>query len=185
MCGYRSSILAIEALTLMVCSQFSIGAPLQTHSDYEAARSQITVTLDQQRAACNALSEAPKNLCIVEAQAAANRGRAEATVNYQGTNRSRINSQMVNIRADFMVARARCATQSVTMQSECINLAQVTRDRLLDEVRAARRASALASKANTDTPGSAQETVDLSQCDALVGSERDACTASVLSSLGQ
>src|SRR5208282_3126003 len=92
--------LAVETLSLLLFSQVGVGDALQSHSTYEAARSQITLTYDQQRAACNAPGESPKNLCIVKAQAIANRSRAEATVNYLGTNRSRINSQMVNIRAD-------------------------------------------------------------------------------------
>ncbi|MGA3156755.1 MAG: hypothetical protein ABSE43_04205 [Steroidobacteraceae bacterium] len=185
MVGSRLPMLAVLTLLLLLFWQIGGADPLQTHSAYEAARSQITLTFDQQRTACDALSEGHSNLCIVEAQATANRSRAEATVNYLGTNRSRINSQRVNIRADFAVARARCATQSGTAQSECINLAQATRDRLLGEIRTVQQAGAISRRESAETPGAAQETVDLSQCDALIGTDRDTCMASVHATLGQ
>jgi hypothetical protein len=185
MLGSRLPMFALKTLLLLVCSQVGVADPMQTHSAYEAARSQITRTYDQQRAACNALGDSPMKLCVTEAQATANRSRAEAAVNYLGTNRSRINSQLVNIRADFSVAQAGCATQSAIAQSECINLARDKRDRLLSDVRAAKQASALARKEGAGAPVAAPETANLSQCDALLGTERDACTATVLPSLGQ
>jgi hypothetical protein len=168
----------------LLLPRLGLAAPLQSHAAYVAARSQIARTFSQQRAACDSLASDAQGLCLVQARALADRGRAQATVNYQGTSRSRIAEQIVNVRADFSVAQAQCVGQPAASRGDCVEEARSTRDRLLGEIRTARQSSRLTAKDNANTLDAENAAVDLSQCDALLGAERDACTASVHSSFG-
>ena len=169
---------------MLAFGQLASATSTQTRAEYSAAVDRASVEYKEARAKCEPLVGHDKDMCVVDAQAVEKRAKASAEANYKGTAKARLDSQIANADADFMIAKVGCETKAAQEKDVCVKEAKATQVRLVADAKAHKTAVDARADAREDTRD-AQYKVALAKCDALAGTQKDACVTSANSAYGK
>jgi len=154
----------------------ALAAPMQTRSDYTVAVDRASAAYSESRAKCASLAGHDKDMCVVNAKAAAKRARAMAEANYKGTAKARTDSRIADADADFMVAKVACNTTAGHEKDLCLKQASATHVKRVADATSLKASVDARSEARADTH-EPQYRVALAKCDAASGQQKDNCVA--------
>jgi hypothetical protein len=169
---------------LLLFGQMAGAAAAQTHAEYTAAVDRASADYKNASAQCEPLAGHDKDMCVVDARAVEKRAKASAEANYKGTAKARMDSQIANADADFMIAKVACEPKAAQERDVCVKEAQATQVKLVADAKAHKTAVDARTDAREDTRD-AQYKVALAKCDAMSGTEKDTCVTSANSAFGK
>jgi len=173
----RLSAASIGIAAIFACVQPAF-ATTQARADYTAALKHASAAYKADRIKCDTLAGHDKDMCAVEAKAAEKRANASAEADYRGTVKAKTSRRIANADADLMVAKVACDTKTGQEKDVCIKQAQATQVKLVADAKAHKTAVDARADAREDTRD-AQNKVAVAKCDALSGTDKDACNAAV------
>jgi len=195
-------------IALAISLTLSAGAMAQALSkdDYKAGRDRISNDYKTAKAACNALSANPKDICVAQAKGAESIAEAELEASYKPSAKTRNKVRIAKAKADYAVARERCDELSGNAKDVCVKEAKSREVAALADAKVALTtadANATANQKSTDAYGKAstevagarkdaatekldaQYKVEKEKCDLYAGDVKDQCLAKVKSSFGK
>jgi hypothetical protein len=159
---------------ILAAAQFAVAATTQMRTDYNTAMGHASDAYKAASEKCAPLTGHEKDMCVVEAQAVEKRAKAKAEANYKGTIKAKTDARIANADADYMVAKVACDAQSGQDKEICVKQAEATHVKLVADAKAHKTAVDAQANAREDTLD-AQMQLALAKCDAMSGSEKDAC----------
>jgi hypothetical protein len=169
---------------MLAFGQLASATTVQTRAEYSAAVDRASADYKDARAKCEPLAGHDKDMCVVQAQAVEKRAKASAQANYKGTAKARMDSQIANADADFMIAKVACEPKAAQEKAVCVKEAQATQVRLVADAKAHKTSVDARADARDDTRD-AQYKVALAKCDAMSGTQKDTCVTSANSTFGK
>jgi hypothetical protein len=151
---------------------------------YNLARDTAGAHYKSARAACDAITGNPKDVCIAEAKAARVRAEEEAHAYYQNTLKAFTQSRMRIAEVNFDRDKTRCDALTGNAKDVCISQAKAT----LITVQADARADSKTIEARADARADKQTAaykVALEKCDAFAGAVKDSCVSTAKSQFGK
>lgn len=151
---------------------------------YNLARDTAAANYKNARAACDAITGNPKDVCIAEAKAARVRTEEEANAYYVNTLKAFTQSRMRIAASNFDRDKARCNALTGNDKDVCISQAKAT----LISVQADAKADSKTIEARADARADKQTAaykVALEKCDAFAGAVKDSCVATAKTQFGK
>ena len=151
---------------------------------YNLARDTAAANYKSARAACDAITGNPKDVCIAEAKAARVRTEEEADAYYRNTLKAFTQSRLRIASANFDRDKARCNALTGNDKDVCISQAKAT----LISVQADAKADSKTIEARADARADKQTAaykVALEKCDAFAGAVKDNCVSTAKTQFGK
>jgi putative transposon-encoded protein len=140
----RTTLVATLAGALLVSvTAFGISAAvdsprsLMAPTDYSAAKKAIEADAHAAAAKCRDLESAARDLCKAEVRADERVRKAELEAQYRGTVTAAAEVKLAKAKADYDVARARCADHRGEDKVSCLRSARSERTRALEAAKLA------------------------------------------------
>ncbi len=168
--------LILSAVTL----GFATVAPAATDeakATYKAAKDSAGATYKRERAKCDALSGNPKDVCIEAAKAAEKRSKAEAEAQYKNTSKAHMNARIAAADGDYAVAKEKCNAHSGNAKDVCKKEAKAVHSKAVADAKSSKKADDLKAEGTAAARDAAYQ-VEIKECDALAGPDKEACIAS-------
>lgn len=195
-------------IALAISLTLSGGAMAQTLSkdDYKAGKDKISADYKSAKAACDALSANPKDICIAQAKGAEKIAKAELDARNKPSAKSRNDVRVAKAKADYAVSREQCDDLAGNAKDVCIKEAKARNVTALADAKvslktidanatANEKASDAYGKANTEVAGArkdaaadkreAQYKVEKEKCDQFAGDVKDQCLAKAKAAFGK
>lgn len=110
---------------------------LMSRADYAAARQVIESETRQAVGRCRAIDGAARDLCKAQARAEERVKKADLAARYFGTVAAAEEAKIARVRAEYDLARARCATVAGAERGGCLSAARSEKARAIAEARPA------------------------------------------------
>ncbi|RZI84370.1 MAG: hypothetical protein EOP38_09325 [Rubrivivax sp.] len=169
-----STIQAAVLATCLCAAPWANAATTMSKAEYRAAKDRITETYKADKAACDKLTNNPKDVCVEEAKAKEKVAKAELEYSYTGKMSDRNHLAVVKAETAYEVAKEKCDDKSGNDKDVCVK-----------EAKAAETKAKAEAKMNKEVGESAKETVDdkndadykvaKEKCDALSGDAKSSC----------
>jgi len=151
---------------------------------YNLARDTAAASYKSARAACDAITGNPKDVCIAEAKAARVRSEEEANAYYQDTLKAFTQSRMRIADANFARDKTKCDALTGNAKDVCISQAKATLITVQADARADNKSIEARADARADKETAAYK-VALEKCDAFAGAVKDSCVSTAKSQFGK
>lgn len=174
--------------------------------DYKAGRDKISADYKAAKAACDALSANPKDICVAQAKGAEKIAKVELDARNKPSAKSRNEVRVAKANADYAVAREQCDDMAGNAKDVCNKEAKARKVTALADAKVAlktidanatanEKASDAYGKANTEVAGArkdaaaekldAQYKVEKEKCDRYAGDVKDQCLAKAKTAFGK
>jgi len=174
------STLATAALVLLPASM----ACAMDHNEYEAGKSRISADYKADRAACDALKDNAKDVCVEQAKGKESVAKAELEHNYSGKESDRIAVLKAKADANYAVAKEQCDDKSGNDKAVCVKEAKATHVTALADAKTIKKIHEARVDAADDKRDAGYK-VALQKCDALAGAPKDNCVAAAKAEFGK
>jgi hypothetical protein len=152
-----------------------------TKADYKLQKDHIEKVHDAETEKCKSLMGNKRNVCMAEADAKQESGKADLEAAYKDTTQAHLNAAKVRAKTDFKVAKERCDDQAGDAKSLCVTQAEAARDKALADIEekkdnhdALKKIGEAHSEAGKKKMESNYE-VEMKRCDSYAGDAKDAC----------
>lgn len=159
-------------------------APASGRAAFDLARDTAAANFKNARAACDAITGNPKDVCIAEARAARVRAEEEANAYYQNTLKAFTQSRMRIADANYERDKAKCEALTGNSKDVCISEAQAARISVQADARADSKTMEARADARADKETAAYK-VALEKCDAFAGAVKDNCVSTAKIQFGK
>jgi hypothetical protein len=181
----------MQKMTLAVIAGLGISAfcvpasaaSAEAKAAYSAAQDSAKANYKAQRAACDAITGNPKDVCIAEAKAVRVHADEDATAQYKNTLRAYTKARTHIAEANYDVDKARCDAQTGNAKDVCVKQAKATKVAALADAKADKKVIEARSNAREDKR-IAEYKVAAEKCDAFAGSAKDTCVSAAKSQFG-
>ncbi len=128
----------LHLIALAASLFFSAGAMAESlsKSDYKVGKTRISAEYKTDKAACDALSGQPKDLCVVQAKGKEKVARADLEVRYKSTPKTRYEAHAAKADADHAVAMAHCDELAGNAKDVCAKEAKSVQTTLKADAKA-------------------------------------------------
>ena len=172
------STLATAALVLLPSMAFAMD-----HAEYEAAKSRISADYKVDKAACDAMKDNAKDVCVEQAKGKEKVAKAELEYSYSGKESDRISSLKARADANYAVAKEQCDDKAGNDKSVCVKEAKAAHTTALADAKAVKKIHEARVDA-ADDKRDANYKVAVQKCDALAGAAKDSCVAAAKAVFG-
>ena len=122
----KFNITALAAAFSLAISAGAFGGAV-TKSEYKASNDEITAKYKSDKAACTAMKDNAKDICIEEAKGREKVANAELEANYKPTDKSRNNVRIAKADAAYAVAKEKCDDAAGNAKDVCLKEAKAAR----------------------------------------------------------
>jgi hypothetical protein len=176
---------AIVLLAAALCwSGSASAATAEAKAAYVQAKDGATAAYKANRAKCDAITGAPKDVCVAEAKAARVRAEEEAGAYYKNTLKAYTSSRMKIADANYDLDKAKCGALAGNDRDVCVSQAKATLIAAQADAKADKRAIEARTDARDDKRA-AQYKVAMEKCDAFAGAVKDSCVATAKLDFGK
>jgi hypothetical protein len=119
----KLNITAVAAAIAMAFSAGAMGATV-TKSEYKASKDGISAKYKSDKAACKAMKDNAKDICIEEAKGNEKIAKAELEANYKPTDKNRNEIRIAKADAAYSVAKEKCDDLSGNAKDVCVKEAK-------------------------------------------------------------
>jgi hypothetical protein len=158
--------------------------PATSKAAYDLARDTAAANYKHARAACDAITGNPKDVCVADAKAARVRADEEANAYYQNTLKAFTQSRMRIADANFDRDKVKCNALTGNDKDVCVSQAKA----MLISVQADAKADSKTMEARADARAdkeTAAYKVALEKCDAFAGAVKDNCVSAAKTQFGK
>ena len=161
-----------------------VHAATMTRSDYQAAKTHISVDYTADKAACGAFSGNAKDICVEQAKAKENVARAELEYGYTAKPADQAKILVVRAEADYAVAEKVCNDKAGNSKNVCVMQARAVEVKALADAKMGRQIGEARTDA-ADAKRDADYKVATEKCEAFAGDAKSACIESAKLQFGK
>ncbi|MDO8770571.1 MAG: hypothetical protein Q7K57_18075 [Burkholderiaceae bacterium] len=175
----KASLIVAAMLALPVAQ-----AATMAKADYTADKTRISAEYKTNKAACDALKDNAKDVCVEEAKAKEKVARAELEYAYTGKAKDRTKALEAKAKADYAVAKEKCDDQAGNAKDVCVKEAKAVEVKALADAKMNKEIGE-AKKDDSEAKRDADYKVAAEKCDALSGDPKASCIAAAKAKFGK
>jgi hypothetical protein len=180
---HRALMMQVATATLLFASQVQAATP-EAKLVYAQSKDQAEATYKTARAACDAITGNPKDVCVAEAKTARIRAEEEAGALYKNTLRAFTQSRLKIASANYDLDKTRCGALAGNPKDVCVSQAKAALIAAQADAKADKKTIEARSDAREDKR-TAEYKVALEKCDAYAGAAKDTCVSTAKSQYGK
>lgn len=177
--SFKASLIVAAMLVLPVAQAATMGK-----ADYTADKTRISAEYKTDKAACDALKDNAKDVCVEEAKAKEKVARADLEYAYTGKAKDRTKALEAKAKADYAVAKEKCDDQTGNAKDVCVKEAKAVETKALADAKMNKEIGE-AKKDDAAAKTDADYKVAVEKCDALTGDPKVSCIAAAKSKFGK
>ena len=153
-------------------------------ADYKAEKARISATYKSDKAACKAMADNARDICIEEGRAKEKVARAELEYSYTGKPSDQTKIATAKAEGAYAVAKEKCDDKSGNDKSVCVKQAKAAEVKALADIKMGRQISEAKTDAASDKRD-ADYLVATQKCDALAGDAKSSCVSMAKAKFGK
>lgn len=176
---FKCSLLAAAVLALPMTSALALDK-----AQHKAEKERVEAAYKADKAACDALKDNAKDVCVQEAKAKEKVAKAELDASLSGKPRDQ--EKLAKVKADtaYEVAKEKCDDKAGNDKDVCVKEAKATKEKAMADIKASKKSQSARADA-ADDKRDANYKLAKEKCDALSGDAKDACIANAKAQNGK
>ncbi len=174
-------------LSLIVAAVMALSvAQAQTmpKAEFKAAKASISATYKTDKAACAAMKDNAKDICVEEAKAKEKIARAELEYKNSGKPADQTKLAKAKAQATYAVAKEKCDDQTGNAKDVCVKEAKAVEVKALADTKMTKQIGEAKKDAAQDKRD-ADYKVAAEKCDAMAGDAKSSCVSAAKSKFGK